>query len=236
MRSIKSIFRIRGRGILMIALIFHFALHFSLEDALEKMEDNEEIQAEEELELDYVPDLSMLEPLPFDDGSLAKQFEAGLDTMESWREYTKNLEEREIEMQRALEAEAIANSVVPEKQAVPSPHKQSSRTHRSKKRKPAKQIVDTKIDKPVAQLEVIVDDSGSEVQSSSSYSNEWLSGVSNSVAGNSDYEMDDNDEEDEDLASNLPPYDMELSLADDETAALDAEIEAEERQLRFLVH
>jgi hypothetical protein len=59
-------------------------------------------EKDDDIDMDYVPDLLFLEPLPFDDTSLARKFEAGLDTMESWQEYTSALEERNQALQLAL--------------------------------------------------------------------------------------------------------------------------------------
>jgi hypothetical protein len=164
--------------------------------------------------MDYVPDLLFLEPLPFDDTSLARQFEAGLDTMESWQEYTSALEERKQALQLALKvAEDEEDERKVEKVKHRSAMEKGRRKEEARKRNHA--------------LNSIQDDSAEEAQSSSSEDQQGLSGSSSTNEKDDEYEIE----------SGLPS-DNEIGL--DETglddlqsdSALDAEIEAEENHLR----
>ncbi|KAL3898656.1 MAG: hypothetical protein SGCHY_002593 [Lobulomycetales sp.] len=66
--------------------------------------------SEEEYDMEYVPDLSTLEALPFDDGSLARQFEEGLHTMDSWKEYSAAIIERDSDLQKSLDSDGAEDN------------------------------------------------------------------------------------------------------------------------------
>jgi hypothetical protein len=187
------------------------------DDVLLSDEEGQALRGEEDddIDMDYVPDLLFLEPLPFDDTSLARQFEAGLDTMESWQEYTSALEERKQALQLALKV-AAENEEDERKE-------KGRRKEEARKRKKQEQ-------KAAAEnhaLNSIQDDSAEEAQSSSSEDQQGLSGSSSTNEKDDEYEIE----------SGLPS-DNEIGL--DETglddlqsdSALDAEIEAEENHLR----
>ncbi|KAJ3397012.1 hypothetical protein HDU92_001025 [Lobulomyces angularis] len=58
---------------------------------------SKEKELEEEEDLDYIPDLASIQ-LPFDDNTLAKTFETGLDSLESWNEFIEFVSGRDVEL------------------------------------------------------------------------------------------------------------------------------------------
>jgi hypothetical protein len=147
----------------------------------------------------------------------SKKFEAGLDTMESWEEYTLALEERKLELQRS--SEAYADEEENRKNRIHS--RKPSLVNHPVKRKLKRRLTKSLSKKP--SLNSINDDSGSEAQSSSNDEN------------NLSEEEEDGDEDAEDTTESELQTGSELSLqhAYESNGALDAEIEAEENQLRY---
>jgi hypothetical protein len=181
---------------------------------LESSED-ERLSSDEDIDVDYVPDLSMLEPLPFDDQTIARQFEAGLDTMDSWQDYTSSIEERKEELQNALELTVVEEENDRKlKKQLAHEKKQARRKRREQPKLAANPVLNS-----------IQDDSASEAQSSS-----------DDLGDLSDSSSIINEDLGDGLGSGVPS-DNEASLLSTDfvyetDAALDAEIEAEEKHLR----
>lgn len=185
--------------------------------------------SEEEYDMEYVPDLSTLEALPFDDGSLARQFEEGLHTMDSWKEYSAAIIERDSDLQKSLDsdgAEDNDNDKNPredsESDAVDSKREVFRKTKISSRRKEIRQMSKA----PNPHLQRIDDVAMNEDEISSDSETGGLSATSE-FSKSEDESMESNHSQ----VSNVESV-SEISYASDIGPDLDAVIQEEEDHLR----